>query len=353
LSWHHQAEFAGEYVAEAKGYYRAVGLNVILDPTDTYHSPIQSVASGLDDFGITGAEAVLVARSKGIRVVAVATIFQSSPFCFMSLAPQPMEPCRMSLFQPPAKNVGFRCQLGECVARMKTVRSFEDLNGETVGLEPDPSDTLLYRAMLSKSTSTITTISAGDEDNAITKLCSGAVQAIPAFEINEPLRMRRQFGREVTCIKPKDVDPSLHPYGDTIFTTDEMIENRPDEVSAFLSATERGWRDAWNDPSGAVTQAVASGYIHKADFDTEVDKMNEIANLLKKDQPSLKCFGHMELARWHQVQDLLVNDFSDDDDREKLTTQDLTQVETNRFLCSCRQTIDTRTFCKQPLPWAH
>ena len=61
---------------------------------------------------------------------------------------------------------------------MKTVRSFEDLNGETVGLEPDPSDTLLYRAMLSKSTSTITTISAGDEDNAITKLCSGAVQAI-------------------------------------------------------------------------------------------------------------------------------------------------------------------------------
>lgn len=84
LKWFPQAQFAGFFVAQAKGYYRAEGLDVQFLPTGD-QSPIQTVATGTADFGTTWITDLLTARQQGIPVVHIAQLFQKSGYTLVSL----------------------------------------------------------------------------------------------------------------------------------------------------------------------------------------------------------------------------------------------------------------------------
>lgn len=84
LKWFPQAQFAGFFVAQAKGFYKAEGLDVQLLPIGD-QSPIQTVATGSADFGTTWITDLLTARQQGIPVVHIAQLFQKSGFTLVSL----------------------------------------------------------------------------------------------------------------------------------------------------------------------------------------------------------------------------------------------------------------------------
>lgn len=84
LKWFPQAQFAGFFVALAKGFYKAEGLDVQLLPIGD-QSPIQTVATGAADFGTTWITDLLTARQQGIPVVHIAQLFQKSGFTLVSL----------------------------------------------------------------------------------------------------------------------------------------------------------------------------------------------------------------------------------------------------------------------------
>lgn len=84
LKWFPQAQFAGFFVAQAKGYYKAEGLDVQFLPTGD-QSPIQTVATGTADFGTTWITDLLTARQQGIPVVHIAQLFQKSGYTLVSL----------------------------------------------------------------------------------------------------------------------------------------------------------------------------------------------------------------------------------------------------------------------------
>src|SRR5438309_2279552 len=86
LKWFHQAQFAGFYVAKEKAYYQSAGLNVDIQPGGPDFPAVQMVAGGNEQFGVTGADQILIARSKGVPVVALAVIFRRNPFVLFSLA---------------------------------------------------------------------------------------------------------------------------------------------------------------------------------------------------------------------------------------------------------------------------
>jgi ABC-type nitrate/sulfonate/bicarbonate transport system substrate-binding protein len=58
LKWLHQAQFAGFYFAKESGGYSQRGLNVNLLPGGIDYPAIQLVASGSDQFGVTGADSL-------------------------------------------------------------------------------------------------------------------------------------------------------------------------------------------------------------------------------------------------------------------------------------------------------
>ena len=91
LKWVHQAQFAGNYVAKEKGMYDAEGVNLNIEPFSFDDTTIDSVVSGHADFGITGADELLLARAAGKPIKAFAVIYKINPVCAYALAESGIE----------------------------------------------------------------------------------------------------------------------------------------------------------------------------------------------------------------------------------------------------------------------
>lgn len=78
LKWVTQAQFAGYYVAAAKGFYEEEGLNVTILPGGPDVAPTQVIAGGGADVVVDWMPSALAAREKGLPLVNIAQPFKSS-----------------------------------------------------------------------------------------------------------------------------------------------------------------------------------------------------------------------------------------------------------------------------------
>src|SRR5690606_29959802 len=88
--WFPQAQFAGYFVAQDKGFYAEEGLNVtILDGGNV--NPTVQVGSGNADFGTDWVANMLAQREQGLDVVTIAQIYQASGYRMVALADSGIE----------------------------------------------------------------------------------------------------------------------------------------------------------------------------------------------------------------------------------------------------------------------
>ena len=78
LKWVTQAQFAGYYVAQDKGFYDEEGLNVTIKPGGPDIAPAQVLAGGGADVMVDWMPSALAAREKGLPLVNIAQPFKSS-----------------------------------------------------------------------------------------------------------------------------------------------------------------------------------------------------------------------------------------------------------------------------------
>ena len=78
LKWVTQAQFAGYYVAQDKGFYDEEDLNVTIKPGGPDIAPTQVLAGGGADVAVEWMPAALAAREKGLPMVNIAQPFKSS-----------------------------------------------------------------------------------------------------------------------------------------------------------------------------------------------------------------------------------------------------------------------------------
>ena len=78
LKWLPDAQFAGYFVAQAKGFYRDAGLDVTIKPGGPDINPSQILASGGADVAVDWLASALAARDQGVPEVNIAQIFQHS-----------------------------------------------------------------------------------------------------------------------------------------------------------------------------------------------------------------------------------------------------------------------------------
>ena len=76
LKWVTQAQFAGYYVAQAKGFYEEEGLNVTILPGGPDIAPEQVIAGGGADVIVDWMPAALAARERGLPLVNIAQPFK-------------------------------------------------------------------------------------------------------------------------------------------------------------------------------------------------------------------------------------------------------------------------------------
>ena len=267
LKWFHQAQFAGFYVAKDKELYKAAGLNVDIQPGGPDFPAIQMVTGGNEQFGVTAADQILIARSKGVPVVALAVIFRRNPFVLFSLA-------------------------------KSGIKAPTDYVGKNIGVKIGGNEELIYRAILAKAGIDKAKLNEIPVKFDITPLLAGAVDVWPGYLINEVLAAREK-GFDVNIVSPPDYGIDL--YADTLFTTEKMLKEKPDVVRKFVNATLRGWSGAIAAPEEAAQITVKYGA--KLSYEHELAMMKASLPLL---QPDAQPVGWMDAANWSATQKLLV-----------------------------------------------
>ncbi len=265
LKWLHQSQFAGFYAADQRGFYSDANLNVDLEPGGPDASAIQLVASGAEQFGVAGADQILIARGQGVDLVAVAAIYRATPFVLIT-----------------------REDSG--------ITTMDGLAGKTVGVKFGQSEETTYRAMLAASG-----IDTPEEEPVqfdLGPFLSGNLDAFPGYSINEAIAAD-ESGVPVNLISPSDLGLSL--YADTLFTTQSMIDEHPDVVKRFVAATLAGWQWAVDNPDDAAAYALT--YDDTLTLTHEQAMMHASLASLKPDD---KPLGYMDAAEWGGLQDLLI-----------------------------------------------
>ncbi|HEX3559721.1 MAG TPA: ABC transporter substrate-binding protein [Pyrinomonadaceae bacterium] len=266
LKWLHQAQFAGFYVAEKKGFYAAEDLSPSLRPGGVEFPAVESVVSGAEKFGVTSADQVLLQRAQGAPIVAVAVIYRATPMVLFSFA-------------------------------QSNIRTAADLSGKRVGVKLGGNEELTYRAILRAANVDASKIHEIPVKYDMTPLFEGLVDVWPGYLINEVL-VAKEKGRQVNVINPKDY--GLDIYADTLFTTEDEIRKEPDVVQRYVAATLRGWQYAFDHPEEAARFGLE--YDPKLNYDHELAMMKESLPLLK---PDAQPVGSMESEKWERLANLL------------------------------------------------
>jgi len=266
LKWFNQAQFAGIYQAKEQGYYKQDNLNVTINPGGPEISPIQMVASGTDQFGITSGNQIILARDKGIPVVAIATIYKKSPIVITSL-------------------------------KDKNITSPKDLIGKKVGVVYADDDEIVLKSLLKNQGIDISKVTLAPKTFDLSQLMAGKIDAEVDYEMNEPATLKSK-GLDVNLIKPRDF--GINFYGDTIFTTEDMIKKHPDTVKAFVRNTIKGWEYTFANVDASVDLTLT--YNNQLEKDLQKDFLN-----LSKDLVLSGELGESDSTTWNSIQDILID----------------------------------------------
>jgi NitT/TauT family transport system substrate-binding protein len=268
LKWLDQAQFAGFYVAKNEGLYKNANLDVTLNPGGPDVSPIQMVVSKVDQFGITGADQIILARAKGVPVVALTVIYKESPVAIGSLK-------KNNILLP------------------------KDLIGKKVGMIYGRDEETIYRALLAKENIDPKSINEVALLPGLTQLTTSAIDAQILYEMNEPVLLAEQ-GFQVNLIKPRDY--GINFYSDTLFTTEDMIKQNPEEVRNFIEATVEGWNSAFKNPEQAVNQVLS---VNSSLDRTQQTKFLQLSEPLINGEGKI---GYSDKNIWEEMQNTLLSE---------------------------------------------
>ena len=256
LDWYPNANHAGLYLAQEKGYFADENLEVNMYTPSDPSTVNATVASGSDDFGINYQPDLLIARSQGVPVVSVAGIVQH-----------------------PLNSVQALVSSG--ITRPR------DLVGKKIGYPGIPTnepllDTLLKADGVAGGLSEVELVNVGF--NLAEALIDGQVDAcIGCYFSHESILMENQgYPVEVMRLEQYGV-PDYYEL--VLVTSENMLENNPDVVQRFVRAVTRGYEDAAADTGNAI-EVLLNATDEEVDEDIERPGIEVIAPLWVEDQPA-------------------------------------------------------------------
>jgi ABC-type nitrate/sulfonate/bicarbonate transport system substrate-binding protein len=214
LNWLMDAEYAGSYIAVARGYYSRQGVSPRFVAGGPQVAVIPSVVAGRALVGIASPDAVAAANSHGAGVRIIAAVYQKSPFGVLSLRAHPLE--------RPVDLVGRR--IGVPVKDVTMWNAFLRVNG----IKPNQVDAV-------------------PAETDLRPLLARDVDGWLSYATNEPLALQLR-GIETTMLL-------LHDFGFPMLQQAYVVRASSVEDAAirrilvrFLRAEIDGWNDAMRDP---------------------------------------------------------------------------------------------------------
>jgi diguanylate cyclase (GGDEF)-like protein/PAS domain S-box-containing protein len=268
LNWKHQFEFAAFYAAEARGFYRAAGLDVEIREGGPGVDTVKEVVAGQADFGV-GASSLVADRYRGAPVVAIASLMQHSP-------------------------------VGVLALRRHGVNAVHDLAGRPVAVDPhnrDEVEAYLLAAGIPREHIRLVE----QTDWTLASLERGEIAAKIVYVSNEPFWFRGRE-REYLLLTPRSAGIDL--FGDVLFAHEKLVAERPEIVKAFRAATLKGLVHALDHPE-EITDLILARYNSQGKSREhllfEAEQMRELG------RHDIVEPGYMSPGRWRHVVEVLAS----------------------------------------------
>ena len=221
LSWIKNIEFAGEYFALEKGYYKDGGFgNVDLVAGGAAGTGVEA---GLDTgkiwIGMSAPQLTAPAVLNGLPAKIVGATYQKNPFAIVSSAAKP-------------------------------INTPQDMVGRKIGVQD--SNQLVFGALLDANgidPKSITMVPAQFDPSP---LANGEVDGWVSYVTNEPITLAAKgFPNHAMLF----ADFKLPLVAETFTVKQETIDNEREKLKAFLIAEIKGWTDAIADPAESARLA--------------------------------------------------------------------------------------------------
>ena len=260
LGWLANAQYAGDFVALEKGYFKEQGLDVRIDPGGPNIDPISLTASGSNTFGnVSSIAALILARDSGIPIKAFGTALQRHPFAFISL-------------------------------KKSNINSPKDFVGKKIGIQATARplmDAVIAKYQLPRDQVQVVTVGSDS-----VPLMTGQVDVITAWVIDAP--QMKAIGPDANPLLLWDMGVKLYAF--TYFTTDDVLKNKPQLAKGYLAGTSKGWDYARQHPEEAV--GIVLKYAKDLQQDLELDTWKKEIDFLTSPQTKEKGWGWMEPQVW-------------------------------------------------------
>lgn len=271
LKWVAQAQFAGIYVAKAKGFYKDAGLDATINPGGPNINVETLVASSADTFGIaSGTEGVLYAREKGLPLICIGMSQQMTPFAYVTYD-------------------------------TSGINSVKDFKGKTVATWMTGPQFTLYSVLAHEGLSQ-------SEVNVVSQPFSMQPFIDKQYDVatvtlyNELNTLKEQGISNIKTFLPDD--SGVTTQQDSIVTSETMIKEKPEVVQAFLDATLKGWKYAFEHKTEAVDIVMAAGSgLERKHQELMLD---EIEKLMRAKLGGSQGLGAIDMASIKAVHDSLI-----------------------------------------------
>ena len=269
LPWITNTQFAGPYVALEKGFFKEEGIDLEIRPGGIDKNSITLVAAGEDTFGLHDTGSLLLARAQDMPLVTVATFFQKHPGGVFALAS----------------------------SGIKTLKDFE---GKTIGFQ-EGGPWMLTKAMLKKNGVDMSKIKTQTVQYDVSPLLNGQIDLMTCYATNEPLNVKRQFGKDTVVFLP--ADHGVATASEALFSTEKYIADNPKVVQGMVNAFKKGWEYAMANKDEAVK--IVMKYGTELVFDSEMDQLKAEEAHLITDDVKTHGIGWMTAERWDQMYQVL------------------------------------------------
>ena len=202
LGFRPDVQFAPFYVAQQEGYFADAGLTVEIrhEAADVVQ---RLVADGQAEFGVADATDVMIARTAGLPIKYVSTLYNSFPVALIGEAGTvPTDPSELA-----GASIGTPGQFGSSWHALLALLDAGGLTAEDVTVREYP------------------------QFNQVDGLSNGDVELITGFRNNEPLRLEAR-GTEVDLLTVDEIAPLPGPG---MIVGDELLEGDPALVEAFVT----------------------------------------------------------------------------------------------------------------------
>lgn len=211
LQWKHQFQFAGYYIAKEKGYYKDVGLNVIINELADDRDIPKYILDNEHTYA-TGRSSLIINKSFGDKVVLLASILQSSPHVLLAI-------------------------------EESNIKSIKDFKNKRIMLASNEKDEITLKSMMFSKGLSLDQLVIQEHSFNVDDLINKKVDLMSAYISNEPFLLKEK-GYKSVIYDPKDYGFDF--YNDILFTSQKNVENNHDEVKRFKEASLKGWTYAFN-----------------------------------------------------------------------------------------------------------